>query len=764
MSAALLIAAASCVEVGAQPAPIDDSVIVRVRVGEDLDLESLIRLVNDELGLSIIHERPLPGDVNRKIIIWGRTEIPRGALLGLLQATLRDRGLALVDDPLTGKRRIVQLGQVRPYTRQGQAGDAAEAEYLTEVFHLRHLQADRAQTYVRTFFPGFESGAGSTNSMTVVAEANLLVVTDLAINLEKIERLIADVDRPSTEVIHLFREVRHLEAETLKSQLDDIIRSSAAIERGAGGAIRAVEEVNPPVHVSADPRTNRLILIGPKERIDAILPLVDDLDVSLDLTVETYTFRHVAAKRIDELLKQTLDRTHAARIYQGILDDQANRLIVTARPEVHERIRMLRDQLDREEAVPEEQSPVRFYQLKNVKASEVLDTLRSVERTQRSERPSRSEDGTGRLRMRDDWEVPGPNRFDPRSDSGELPVPPAERTRGSDLEPRFPESQLLPDRLDLPRGDVLPGDAQVTVDENTNTLIVVAEPAVQTLYARLIEQLDRRRPQVLIEARVVAVDLDDRKNIGVEISGGDGIGTRKVFAFSSHGLSTVDAGTGALSLIPGLGFNGTLIDPKSADVVLRALANHSRSRVVSSPRLLVNDNATGVLESVSEVPFASVNASQTVATTSFAGFAVAGTTIRVTPHISEGDHLSLEFEVVVNDFTGAAANNLPPPRQTDSVSSEVVVPDGHTVIVGGLRRKRNTSDVSTIPIIENIPVINLLARDLEERSQYESLFVFVRPIILRDDKFKDLRHLSDVDHTEARIPNDFPQSLPVLIR
>lgn len=741
--------------------PADDPLVVRVRVGEDLDLVSLIRLVNDELGLSIMHESPLPGDANRKIIVWGRTEIPRSSLLGLLQVTLRDRGLALVDDPLTSNRRIVQLGQVRPYTPQGEAEGRDEAEYLTEIFELRHLSATRAQTYVKTFFPGFESSTGTTSSLTVIEEANILVVTDLAINLAKIEKLLADVDRPSTEVVHLFREVRHLEAETLKEQLEEIIGFAARIERGGPGS-RTTEgsQENLPIHVSADARTNRLILIGAQERIDALMPLIDDLDVSLELDVQTYSFKHIAASRIDTLIRQTLDESHAARVYQGILDEQSNRLIVTARPEVHERLRSLQEQLDHVDEAVVQQSPVRFYQLKNVKAADVLDTLRAVERdTQAAEEPRR--DDTGRMRLRDDWEVPGANRYDPTNREGAPPQTPAQRPEEDVFSQQV--DPLLPERLETPT-NFLPGAARVTVDENTNTLIVVADPSVQALYERLIEQLDRRRPQVLIEARVIAIDFDDSREIGIEISGGDGVGTRRVFAFSSYGLSTANATTGALSLIPGLGFNGTLVDPESADVVLRALANHSQSRIVSSPRILVNDNATGLLESVSEVPFASVNASQTVATTSFAGFAVAGTTIRVTPHISEGDHLNLEFEVVVNDFTGQAGNNLPPPRQTDSVTSEVVVPDGHTVIVGGLRRRRQTRDVASLPIIERIPVINLLARDLEEREQYESLFVFVRPIILRDDKFKDLQHLSEVDQTEARIPSDFPQSIPVLIR
>lgn len=165
----------------------------------------------------------------------------------------------------------------------------------------------------------------------------------------------------------------------------------------------------------------------------------------------------------------------------------------------------------------------------------------------------------------------------------------------------------------------------------------------------------------------------------------------------------VDPVSGALSIIPGTGFNGAVIDPDSAQAVLQSLSSHSRAKVLSAPRILVNDNATGVLTSVSEVPYTSVNASQTVATTSFAGFAKAGTTIDVTPHIGEGDHVQLEYSVTLNSFTGTGSSGVPPPRQTDQVESKVVVPDGHTIIVGGLNRRSPSKSVTGLAYLSDVP-------------------------------------------------------------
>jgi type II secretory pathway component GspD/PulD (secretin) len=187
--------------------------------------------------------------------------------------------------------------------------------------------------------------------------------------------------------------------------------------------------------------------------------------------------------------------------------------------------------------------------------------------------------------------------------------------------------------------------------------------------------------------------------------------------------------------------------------------------VISAPRLLVNDNATGTLSSVTEIPFTSVNASQTVATTSFAGFADAGTTVSVTPHISDDNHLNLEFQITLNEFQGSAGTSgVPPPRQTDEIQSQVTIPDGHTLIVGGLNRLSGTHDIDGIPILERIPIVRLATSKQDRSQDRTSLFIFLRPVILRDDKFRDLKYFSERDTVHADIATDYPASVPLLIR
>ena len=147
----------------------------------------------------------------------------------------------------------------------------------------------------------------------------------------------------------------------------------------------------------------------------------------------------------------------------------------------------------------------------------------------------------------------------PNSPGAESPLPPAYR---GETQRQGSTSTVLG-----AGGLISPGRARITADLGSNSLIVVAEPEVQQVYGELIRQLDHRRPQVLIEATVVVLNTSDTFSLGVEISGGDGVGPKRLISFSSFGLSTVDPVTGALALIPGLGYNGTLVDPDVATII-----------------------------------------------------------------------------------------------------------------------------------------------------------------------------------------------------
>ena len=740
---------------------------VQLDFGSDVSLKAVVDYVRQRLDINILYDEQL---LTNKVNIRSPGAVPVGSLLALLQSALKMNGLALEDAEVPGWKRIVQSAQLPSFARLAEEGtrldQLARGTAVTQTFLLKHVSSSVVDKAIKPFL----SGPGA-NSLAL-EDQRVLIVTDFVSNLTKISKLVALIDREKPDVQVRLVSLNHAAAAQVASHIATFlaVRSSGSVVAGASTA-----DVKGGLEVTVDERTNRLVVVGVAEEIAEVVKLARSLDVPLEITTKVYEFEHASVERINELIQKLIDPELAHQRFNAAVDSDRNQLFVTASSQLLQRIDEIVESLDK--APAQDQGRVRFYKLQNVTAADLLVTLRSLEGESIDERAG---DGSGRIRgvsggtrspffsgsnqqARPNASgpfVPGPNR--PTFPGRPTPNPPAYRDTSNDI---FRGQEPAPDassQLSLPAEA-----AKITADESSNTLIIVADPEVQRVYAELIRALDQRRAQVLIEAHLVILDTSDDFTLGVETSVGDTTGSKRLFAFSSFGLSNVDAMTGALSLIPGTGFNGTLVDPEVADVVIRALTEHRRSHILSAPRLLVSDNALGVLTSVEEEPFESVNASNTVATTSFAGFAEAGTTIEVIPHISGDGYLQLEYRVILNTFTGTRGGQfgeIPPPRKTDEISSVVTIPDGHTVIVGGLNQRREALQTKSIPFIERIPIVRFLGGQQTQEAATSSLFVFIRPIILRDDKFQALKYLSRRDVKHAGAKGDYPPSQPLLIK
>ena len=738
---------------------------VQLNFPDQIELQLLVEYVSKRLDIKILYDEALSG---KKITIKAPKEIPADSLLNLLESALKMKGLALVEADVAGWKQIVTSRDLTQIAQPGDQTTLADTEAttaITQAFPLKHIDPQKLSQIVKPFLT--EPGA---NTITL-PDQKLIIITDYAKNLTRITRLIETIDQAGPPSVLEFYEVQHVEAATLSGQITQMIAAQAKTQGTDAGQF----------DVTHDERTNKLILVGPQLLVDKIVKLLKTLDVPLGLTTEVYTFEYVAAERIDKLVKELFDPLTIKRLYHSAIDVEDNLLIATAPNKIHERIGWLTKQMDLESKRPG--SSVKFFKLKNANAEEVIQTLQSIQ--QNGQTPFGAFSGGNNLAggargisplgrgptgaagyslgqpFRNQF-VPGANY--PGTPGQPQPTQPPAFQSGQQQAGQGQPAPTLQQTGSTAEISYLPDSARVTADPYTNSIIVVGDRPAQEIYKNLIEFLDVKRPQVMIEAQVVIIDTSDDYSLGVELSTGDRSGVNRLFEFTSFGLSTVDPMSGALSLIPGRGLNWALVNPEEGDAVLRALATHRRARVLSVPRVLVNDNSTGTLASVTEVPFTSVNASNTVATTSFAGFAEAGTTIEVTPRISENDHLVLDYVVTLNSFTGSGGAGVPPPRQTDEIRSTVTIPDGHTIIVGGLNRQNTSWDRNGIPVLERIPILRELTGVENDSKSRTTLFVFLRPVILRDDKFRDLQYLSDKALNCAGCKKNYPVSSPMLIK
>ncbi|MCC6680521.1 MAG: hypothetical protein IT445_06420 [Phycisphaeraceae bacterium] len=722
---------------------------VELNLPPNVDLKVLIDYVSQRLGINILYDEQI---ANKKITIKAPTHIPVDSLLGLLESALRMKGLLLVEGDQPGWKHVVAIKDLTAVsaTVTNEQADTSQNEVQSRIFALQYAQPTQIEAVIKPFLT--QPGANTIG----VAGQKLLIVTDFAANMPRIVKFVELMDRPPGEVSTRFVPAQHVSATVLAPQVSQLLTAQARV--GGGDTTADLE-------VTADDRTNQLIVIGAPQRVEKALTIAASLDVPLGLTTQVYRFSAVSPERVDRLAKETIDPQQAKNLYRSTVDKDASLLVVTTTPEVHERIKSLQASLD--VAQPETQSPIRIYKLTNASAADVLQTIEAIE-GQRGFESVTLTDAPGSV-------APGSvGEYVQEGRTPSTPPPSAPGTSGGTGIVRqpspFEEVTDEPiEQADRPRAlqTVQSSRATVTADLNTNSIIVIAEPAVQRVYERLIEMLDQRRPQVLIEVTIVTIDTSDDFSLGVELAreGTISLGGKQASSlfFSQFGLSTLDD-SNHLVLEPGAGFNGVVMSTDIADVVIRALKGNSRATVVSTPKILVNDNASGTINSINEAPFSSINASNTVSTTSFGGFVSAGTQIMVTPHIAEGDHLRLEFQVSLNSFTGASGGGLPPPRQTNSIQSEVTIPDGSTIVVGGLNRMDSTYSKQAVPFIGAVPGLEYLFSSRTQGDRNATLFVFLRPVILRDDQFRDLKYISRRDVARADVTNQAPTSAPMVVR
>lgn len=711
----------------------DEPSMVALDLPESIDLKVLVDLIGRRKDINFIYDRNVLA--NKQVTIEAPEKLPSDALIALLESALEMRGLRMFPAKVPGLMRIEvanqQLAQIsEKITRDGEEIDTERTRVaVTRVFSFDHASPQSVQSILQPFLSVPQA------TVTPLPKLGLLIVTDYASNMDRLDRLIAIVDQPGREVQIRFLEVEHVKAGDIVPRVQQLVRSEAQAQ-GAGQAAGGGQAASPTL--VADERTNKIAVVGTRSDIDKAVTLIREFDAPLGQTTKVYRLRFVEPDVVDELVVELIGDVRADRVYSSVSNADLGVLVATGDEAVHERIRGLLEMLD--QPAPEEQSPVRFYKLENAKAADVIDVLRNIE---------------GRRGLRD-VAVDG---VAAETDAEVL-------RRGPTGESVNPGG--LPRQSETP-GAVIGGaelpDARITADDATNTVIVIADPSTQAVYEKLITRLDVRRPQVLIEATIVTVDTSDDFQLGVEIlSTEDDVDGGQLLTFSQFGLSTGDIASGGLSLVPGTGFNGALLNAETASVVVRALQADSRARVVSRPNLLVNDNEKGRLQRNDEEPFASINTIDNVTTESLGGFAEAGTTIEIEPQISEGDHLKLAYSINLSSFTGSATETLPPARQTNELESVATIPDGHTIVVGGLTLDETDESVDRVPLLGEIPVLEYLFSNRRIDRSQTTLFVFIRAVILRDDQFENLKHISMDAARRAELEAGYPDSEPVLIR
>ncbi len=305
----------------------------------------------------------------------------------------------------------------------------------------------------------------------------------------------------------------------------------------------------------------------------------------------------------------------------------------------------------------------------------------------------------------------------------------------------------------------------VIADVPNNQIIVKATVRQQSEIRAIIERIDQRRPQVFIQVRIVSVSRDEQFSLTVETALTSP--NSDVPVFTKFGLT--DYGSPDLPDPSLAGITAAIIRNDYLPIFLNALQTDTDLRTEATPYLLVNDNETGSLNSTREQSFSQTNQSAgSVATTSVGGSVSAGTVLTITPQISEGGYIKLEYEVELSSFIpGTRSSTLPSDRQTNNFTSLVSVPSGSTVVVGGFTQQDVSNQSQGVPFIKDLPLIGWLFQQQGKMDATRTIYVFITPQIVRDPTFSDLRLLTrgpmEAVGVKPTDPMLEPANMPILL-
>ena len=311
-------------------------------------------------------------------------------------------------------------------------------------------------------------------------------------------------------------------------------------------------------------------------------------------------------------------------------------------------------------------------------------------------------------------------------------------------------------------GTLLSARGNVSVDERTNTLLLQDTADRLADIRRLVATLDIPVRQVLIEARIVIVNDDFKRDLGARLgfttvqgNGNNGIWTTTGTAAGTDTVlgSALDtrAGTGTGILIPtGPGgapqrYNVNLPAPNPAgslalgilgsnyivDLELSAAQAETRAEVISSPRVITANQKEATIETGTEIPYQQ-SASSGATTISFKKAVLS---LKVTPQITPDNRIILDLDVKkdsVGTITVASGGVNVPSIDTKEIVTQVLMNDGQTVVLGGVLETTHRDDQTKVPLLGDVPVLGALFKEQSKTNNKDELLIFVTPKIVRE--------------------------------
>ena len=536
--------------------------------------------------------------------------------------------------------------------------------------------------------------------------------------------------------------------------------------------------------VNAYPNNNTLVITDYADNLDRIAQVIAGIDTPVSVNADVIPVRHGVASDVAVLVAQMLEGQGAGDASQRvtvIADPRSNSVLVRANSPA--RAQLARDLVQRIDTPQARTGNLHVVYLRNAQATKLAEVLRGALTGQSGAGASGGSNAglSGGMGA-------GAGLSGAAGGSGTSGNPGGGMgmsTRANNTGSAAGESAGLSGALggsSTPNQPVAfsAGGATVQADPTTNTLLISAPEPLYRSLREVIDQLDQRRAQVLVESLIVEVTSETAAEFGIQwMTGSSGLNSNSTsfiggtnfggsgLNLSANTATTLDALGGGLNLgvvkgpvnvlgreILNLGFLAT------------ALQREAGTNILSTPNLLTLDNEQASIVVGRTVPFVTgsyVTSSGDGASNPFQTIERedVGLTLRVRPQISEGGTVKLDIYQEVSSIDEASTSAAGIITRKRALETSVLIDNGQIIVLGGLLEDSGGDSTQSVPILGDIPWIGSLFRYDRRQRTKTNLMVFLRPHIVRNandsqrvslDRYDYMRRVQDNVRPERRFP------------
>lgn len=713
----------------------------------NVTVEQLVPFIVESTGKVVV---PRPDILSRRITILNDAPIPQREALDLVFLALQQEGIAVVET-----MDLVILRDIAEIVRQDVPVIPADESVLgrndlgimaEKVFALAFTTAEDVSRLVKDGLPDYAKVGFDRSSNTIVVLGNIGM-------LQRVERLITSIDRPSAAALstETFR-LRFADATQVAQNIKDLY------EETAGGAARTQQQQDPrtrfmqqggrqqdagaagptrDIRVTANTQQNSVTVLADEaiiRQIRNLIATVWDQPLSEEAVVpRIYDLEHSDPIKVRDLLQGLFGTPSAAAgtgqaggasagsgvgrlagqfAFQAI--PEAGRLVVIAKSPDN---LFVIDEIIRGLDQPQTIGLPEIVELSHADAEEIAEQINTVlAREGTIAQLRRSERGLS------------------ASATGASPFATTIVTQNQDPINQPDVITFWWQRAQVPtesRGSSnLVGKIRIVPVWRQNAVMILSPPEYKASVAQLIRDLDQPGRQVLISAVVAEISAADALALGLRWSSSP-ITTNRTD-------NTISVGTSAsgekMDLLPGLFDTSVLNASVDLNLVLQALAENTDLRILSEPRIFTSDNQEAEFFDGQDIPF--ITDSQRTpegGLVQSTEYRAVGIQLRARPRITPGGNVDIRVNLELSSIQpGLTINNqfIVDRRET---TTQLIVRDGQTVVISGILRSQESDILRKVPLLGDIPLIGLLFRSTERSVEQTELVAFITPRVVQNE-------------------------------